>query len=89
MSEGHFGMGAVALIPLFTLSRRRSRVFTRPARRGHPTAATQGDPINYLRCPIRLRYLRTALSYAPLRSALTSSNVSWVGFRTAIQHIHP
>jgi hypothetical protein len=44
---------------------------------------------NYLRCPIRLRYLSTARSYAPLRSGLISSKVSWDGFRTAIQHIHP
>ena len=46
-------------------------------------------PYLYPRCPIRLRYLSTALSYAPLRSGLTFSRVSWVGFTIAIQHIHP
>src|SRR5215207_2929664 len=48
-----------------------------------------GRPYICLRCPLRRRYLSTALSYAPLKSGLTSSKVSWVGFRIAIQHIHP
>jgi hypothetical protein len=46
-------------------------------------------PYICLSYPIRLRYLSTARSYAPLRSGLTSSNLSWVGFTIAIQHIHP
>ena len=46
-------------------------------------------PYGLLRCPIRLRNLSTARSYAPLRSGFISSKVSWVGFTMAIQHIHP
>ena len=47
-----------------------------------------GRPYICLRCPIWQLNLSTALSYAPLKSGLTSSKVSWVGFRIAIQHIH-
>jgi hypothetical protein len=48
-----------------------------------------GRPYICLHCPIRQLNLSTALSYAPLKSGLTSSKVSWVGFTIAIQHIHP
>jgi hypothetical protein len=71
---------------LWLLDRGERRERTPPARK---RMARYERHYCLLRCPIRLRNLSTARSYAPLRRGLTSSKVSWVGFRIAIQHIHP